>query len=167
MVKQKKKHTSRFVFQSSSPQLTRSSRRTFLSLNSLDKKLGFTLIEMLVVAALIIVLTGLSFVSFRSTGQKSRNGKRQADISQVRAALELYRATNQSYPIYSAGSQALNFVNLIANASFRPFLSTTSIVDPTNTVPYQYWYRSSANGFTYSICYTSEPNGTQTCLTNP
>lgn len=128
---------------------------------------GFTLIELLVVAALIIIITAISFVNFRGTSEKSRNSKRQADISQVRSALELYRATNQSYPIYSGSSTVTNFVNLTANASFTPFLTSQNIADPKNTSPYQYTYQSSANGFTYTVCYFSEPNGTSTCLTNP
>lgn len=131
------------------------------------RKMGFTLIELLVVTSLIIVITSIAFINFRATSQRSRNSKRQADISQVRSALELYRATNLSYPIYSTANTATNFTNLMANATFRTFLATPNLTDPTNTIPYVYRYQSSANGFTYSICYTSEPSGTQTCLTNP
>ena len=128
---------------------------------------GFTLIELLVVAALIIVLTAISFVSFQSTSQKSRNGKRQADISQIRSALELYRTANQKYPIYSDANGELNFVNLMNDTTFTPLLSTPNLIDPTNVAPYQYTYQSAANGFTYSVCYTTEPTAVQTCLTNP
>lgn len=163
----KKNLNSRFTSQSGSSHLARFSMREFLSLKNLDKNSGFTLIELLVVAALIIMLTGLGFVNFRSTGQKSRNGKRQADISQVRSALELYRATNQHYPIYSGSNRITNFTSLMANSGFSPFLSTPNLADPTNTAPYQYGYQSSANGFTYTICYSIEPAGTNTCLTNP
>ncbi|MEO8581863.1 MAG: type II secretion system protein [Patescibacteria group bacterium] len=128
---------------------------------------GFTLIELLVVAALIIMLTAISLVNFRGTSERTRNSKRQADISQVRSALELYRATNQKYPIYSASNKVTNFTSLLNDATFKPYLSTPSLTDPNNVSPYQYEYQAAANGFTYSICYTVEPAGTQTCLTNP
>ena len=128
---------------------------------------GFTLIELLVVAAIVIVLTSIIAVNFRPTSQKARNSKREADISQIRSALELYRSTNSTYPVYTTSNHVTNFTNLIANAGFRTFLSTPSIVDPVNTTPYQYTYVSAANGFTYSVCYYVEPAGTQTCLTNP
>jgi prepilin-type N-terminal cleavage/methylation domain-containing protein len=131
------------------------------------KKQGFTLIELLVVSSLIIVLTGLSIVNFRQTGQKSRNGKREADISQVRSALELYRASNSNYPIYSGSNKVVNFNSLLSDPNFRPLLSTPTLVDPTNTAPYQYTYQSAANGFTYTICYTTEPDAQETCLSNP
>ncbi len=128
---------------------------------------GFTLIELLVVAALVIILSGLSIVNFRGSSQKTRNSKREADISQVRSALELYRAGNQTYPIYSSANTTLNFQNLINNAAFTPYLATQNLVDPTNATPYLYEYQSAANGFSYSICYTIEPSATQTCLANP
>lgn len=136
--------------------------------NMNNLKSGFTLVEMLVVAALMIVITSIGVVNFRETGVKSRNSKRQADIAQVRAALELYRSTNQAYPIYSGSSTVANFTSLIANTAFNVFLANTSVVDPVNVSPNQYTYRSSANGFTYTICYTPEPTGSsQVCLTNP
>jgi len=129
--------------------------------------LGFTLIELLVVTAIIIVLTAIGLVNFRSTNINSRNGRRKAQITQVRSALELYRASNSTYPIYSGSSRVTNFSSLISNSSFNTYLSDDTIVDPVNTSPYQYTYQSNASGFTYSVCYTSEPDSVQTCLTNP
>ena len=65
-----------------------------------DKKSGFTFIEILVVATIISVLASIGMVSYRSANQKSRDGKRKADIEQIRAALEMYRAddVNGYYP---------------------------------------------------------------------
>lgn len=135
--------------------------------SSYTLKSGFTLIELLVVAALIIVITSIGMVNFRASNQKARNSKREADISQVRSALELYRATNSAYPIYSSSNQVTNFANLMNDNGFRAYLATPSITDPVNTAPYRYTYQSAASGFTYTICYYAEPSGTQTCQSNP
>jgi prepilin-type N-terminal cleavage/methylation domain-containing protein len=128
---------------------------------------GFTLIELLVVAALIVIVTAISLVNFRATSEKSRNSKRQADITQVRSALELYRAANTTYPIYSGGSTGTNFNNLVANSSFYIYLANRDIADPMNTASYRYTYQSAANGFTYTLCYYTEPSVTQVCVNNP
>lgn len=61
-------------------------------------KRGFTLIEILVVIALIGVLAGLMIVAFQGTRRSSRDGKRKADLEQIRSALEMYKADKGSYP---------------------------------------------------------------------
>lgn len=63
------------------------------------KKNGFSLIELLVVTTLIIVLTTLGLVSYRSANIKARDGKRMADLEQVRSALEMYRSEVDVYPL--------------------------------------------------------------------
>ena len=59
---------------------------------------GFTLIELLVTMTIIAVLAGLSLISFDSARKSSRDSKRKTDLEQMRAALEMYRADNGSYP---------------------------------------------------------------------
>jgi len=62
------------------------------------KNFGFTLIELLVVVVLIGLLTSIGVFSYSSTNQKARDGRRQADLEQIRTALEIYRADNGVYP---------------------------------------------------------------------
>lgn len=133
----------------------------------LSPPFGFTMIELLVVTAIIIVLTTISMVNFRVTSRKSRDGRREADISQVRSALELYRSTYSHYPIYTASNHVTNFNNLVGSSSFRALLSTQDISDPRNVAPYQYAYVSDGSGFTYTVCYNKEEDGAQYCLVNP
>jgi len=59
---------------------------------------GFTLIELLVAATIAIILTTIGIVSYQSAMRKSRDGKRRADLEQIRAALEMYRSDCGSYP---------------------------------------------------------------------
>ena len=57
---------------------------------------GFTLLELLVVISLIGLLTAIAAVNFQSTNQRARDGKRQADLEQMRTALEIARADSAS-----------------------------------------------------------------------
>lgn len=61
-------------------------------------KKGFTLIEMLIVVAIIGLLAGVIF--FGLGGQKgiARDAKRIADLKSVQQALELYYQANDKYP---------------------------------------------------------------------
>jgi len=59
---------------------------------------GFTFIEMLVVVTIIGILSMIGVVNFKVANQKARDGRRQGDLQQIRAALELYRTDQNAYP---------------------------------------------------------------------
>lgn len=65
---------------------------------------GFTLLEVLVSATIIAVLTVIGVVSYSSVNKRSRDVKRKSDLEQVRSALEMFRADNGAYPGVGAGS---------------------------------------------------------------
>jgi general secretion pathway protein G len=71
------------------------------------KNKGFTLIELLVVISIIGVLISLSFVGFLQARVSARNGKRKADLEQIRSALELYRNDCKTYPGTVASGSSL------------------------------------------------------------
>lgn len=60
---------------------------------------GFTLVELLVVVAIIGLLAGIATVSVNSTRVRARDARRIADIKQMQNALELYNNSNSGvYP---------------------------------------------------------------------
>ncbi|MFA6027843.1 MAG: type II secretion system protein [Patescibacteria group bacterium] len=63
-----------------------------------QKTNGFTMIELLVVVAIIGVLLTLIIMAVGSANKISRDNKRLADIKEVQRALELYKADNGKYP---------------------------------------------------------------------
>ena len=69
---------------------------------------GFTLIQLLVVIAIIGLLASVVLVSLNSARQKARNAKRVADLSQMQKALELYFDTYNSYPVTSGWRSQCN-----------------------------------------------------------
>jgi general secretion pathway protein G len=64
-------------------------------------KKGFTLIELLVVIVIIGILMSVLLVSYQGTRVTARDGKRKADLEQIRSALELYHADCGQYPASS------------------------------------------------------------------
>ncbi len=72
------------------------------------RKSGFTLIELMVVIAIIGMLASIIMVSLGSAKQKSRDSRRIADIKSIQLALSLYYNDNLMYPvnIYATGASA-------------------------------------------------------------
>ena len=59
---------------------------------------GFTLIELIVVMAIIGMVATLGAGSYQSSLKRARDAQRKADLQQVRGALEMYRADYGVYP---------------------------------------------------------------------
>ena len=62
------------------------------------KGLGFTLIELMVVIAIIGILASFILISLSSTKVKARDARRKIDLHQIQAALEMYHIENKQYP---------------------------------------------------------------------
>lgn len=66
----------------------------------MKNKLGFTLIELVVVMAIVSVLTGLATFNFQQARQRARDVQRKNDLKQLANALEVYKNDQnpQAYP---------------------------------------------------------------------
>jgi general secretion pathway protein G len=113
-------------------------------------KKGFTLIELLVVIVIIGVLMGILLVSYQGPRVTARDGKRKADLEQIRSALELYHADCGQYPtaISSTGGSLTSVV---------PPCSTDSVTYmskvPQDPLPTLYTYRYSRESLhVYYLC---------------
>jgi len=61
-------------------------------------KKGFTLLELLIVIAIIALLSILGGISVSAQRKKANDVRRRADIHQLQVALEGYYADHQKYP---------------------------------------------------------------------
>ena len=59
---------------------------------------GFTLVELLIVIAIIGMLAAIAMFSLNRARVKARDAKRISDVKQIQTALELYYYDNNSYP---------------------------------------------------------------------
>jgi len=69
----------------------------FVGLNPLKKMHGFTLIEMMVVVAIVGILSSVAYPSFMSQIRKSRRSDAAVATSEILQAQERWRANNQNY----------------------------------------------------------------------
>ncbi|TSC93437.1 MAG: putative General secretion pathway protein GspG [Candidatus Berkelbacteria bacterium Licking1014_7] len=72
----------------------------FLRKTSRNQKFltGFTLIELVVVVAIIGILSSIAVISFKGQTAKARDAKRKADLATLQQALEGYYEVNGKYP---------------------------------------------------------------------
>lgn len=110
----------------------------------MKKSGGFTLIEILVVATIIILLTAGAIVSYSNFLKQARDAKRKTDLEQVRAALEIYRSNVGSYP------------NALATLT-TPIVYIQSV--PTDPRTYSYYYESISSGADYLLAAHLETTG--------
>ncbi len=124
------------------------SKACFLSKISKACERGFTLIELLVVIVIIGVLMGILLVSYQGTRITARDGKRKADLEQIRAAIELYHADCGQYPttISSTGG------SLTATCTGSTSVTYMSQI-PQDPLPTLYTYRYSRESLhAYYLC---------------
>jgi prepilin-type N-terminal cleavage/methylation domain-containing protein len=123
----------------------------------MKKNKGFTLVELLVTISLIAVLTAIAIVYYGNTQKKARDNKRRSDLEQVRAALEMYRSQNGSYP---AGSWS--DLGSALTGGTDPYISELPS-DPRSS--YNYYYDSA--GTTYDLCAYLEGDNPGDCPGSP
>ncbi|OGM21056.1 hypothetical protein A2714_01855 [Candidatus Woesebacteria bacterium RIFCSPHIGHO2_01_FULL_38_9] len=61
-------------------------------------KKGFSLIELLVVMAIISVLAGVSLLALRGARESGRDARRKADLAHIASGIEIYKADCRYYP---------------------------------------------------------------------
>ncbi len=130
-----------------------------------ENKKGFTIIELLIVIAIIGLLATISMVALNGARQKSRDAKRLADIRQIQTALELYFNDNNNYPANSGsvlGTSSSAWA--LCNSGFVPVanIGTCSKVYmgtiPQNPTPNgsSYTYSSDGASGTYTLTFSLE-----------
>lgn len=112
---------------------------------------GFTVVEVIVVTAIITMLASLAFVQFRSLRARARDVEREQEIGSLQKALALYVADARTFPVYSG---AITGVDPLSLAVLDAGAIDAIPKDPLSTGEYVYSYESS--GPTYTITYSLE-----------
>lgn len=120
---------------------------------------GFTLIELLVAMTVMAVLIAVGLVSYQGAKKAARDGKRKADLEQIRSALEIYRSDCKTYPL-ALGTQLKGVYTPPAACSTSDVYMEQVPVDPGSC---SYSYSSSTNS--YVLCASQENLGVGSSVT--
>jgi prepilin-type N-terminal cleavage/methylation domain-containing protein len=121
-------------------------------------QLGFTLIELMVVVAIIGLLLAAGLASYTSVQKTARDGRRLQDVKAIQDAVEQYHGVTNLYPT------AANFTN----TNMATYFSTGVIPTPPNAGTLvtggpaagltAYEYTATATADNYCVC-TGVENG--------
>lgn len=103
-------------------------------------KSSFTLVEILVVVAVIGVLAGLVLAAAGGAQKKAARSQAQAQIRTMMVALERYRSDRGAYPEAITFSRTALYTNLTNYMSFQNSQTNSAgeVLDPYGVEPYRY-----------------------------
>ncbi|MFH0876726.1 MAG: prepilin-type N-terminal cleavage/methylation domain-containing protein [Candidatus Omnitrophota bacterium] len=109
---------------------------------------GFTLIELMIVMAIMAVLVGMILPRFKGMRDQASVSKAQGEVRAIKTAIESYYITNNAYPATST-TVCATYLTL---SSTYPRILTSAIYDPfgaTSTTEYR--FIKSTSGLYYVI----------------
>lgn len=124
---------------------------------------GFTLVEILIVVAIIGLLTSVVLVGLGSFRTRGRDARRIADLRETQNALELYYTKYQRYPAVSGGDSWTSLKSSLTGASIGVSTVSNDPLSPDRT----YRYGVSSDGQNYVIAATLEDSGNSALKDDP
>jgi prepilin-type N-terminal cleavage/methylation domain-containing protein len=126
-----------------------------MSKKKYSKKRGFSLVEMLVVVAIIGMLATILLINYTGQLKKSRDQKRRTDAESIKLACNMYANQNQKFPVQTVNSTAWGALV----TDLDPYISLSSITDPQQAGggAHIYTYVGAVNNCT--ITFYSEVSG--------
>ncbi|MBL8243287.1 MAG: type II secretion system major pseudopilin GspG [Rhodanobacteraceae bacterium] len=125
-----------------------------------DAQRGFTLLEIMVVVAIIAILSTVVVVNLVGKVDDAKLARAQSDIQSLTSALQLYKLDNGQYPSTQQGLEAL-MKRPSGNPpapNWKPYVSKMQL-DPWNQ-PYQYLSPGQRGDFdVYSMGADGKPGG--------
>lgn len=111
-----------------------------------EEERGFTLIEMMIVVAIIAILVAILVPNFMRARAQAQTAACEANLKEIATALELYQTDHQMYPT------ATNTDVTSSDASIGPYLRQTPVDPVAPTTNYKYTTNNPSSGnATYSI----------------
>jgi len=113
-------------------------------IQSVEKRAGFSLIEVLVVMAIIGLMASLIAVNLTRSNRLSRDARRKNDIAELRKAIKLYFEANRRFPAntdddgggWDDSSDGVFLQPLVEGGFIK-----TAVFDPRNTGEFRYSYQ--------------------------
>ena len=96
---------------------------------SVKVRKGFTLIELIIVVAVIIILTAMAIPSYRTIVFKARRAKVEDEYRRLSQALEMYKVDWGVYPTQSTGEG----LGVATEDFYKEMTGTGSLNNSSNT----------------------------------
>lgn len=102
---------------------------------------GFTIIELLVVMVVIAILVTITVVAYTGIQQRSRDARRESDVTKLKIAIEKYHADKSQYPDVCPGGDSVDCAVSNLTSALQPYLSEiphdpTQVADSHNDYRY-------------------------------
>src|ERR1035437_7420472 len=104
-------------------------------MKTLKTKKGFTLIELMIVVAIIGILAAIAIPQFANLVSKSQEGRTKANLGTIRSALSIYYGDSEGW--YPVGAAALN--SLTVSTRYLNKIPTADLPKTTNSIGHQAW----------------------------
>jgi len=126
-----------------------------------NKKGGFTIIELIVVVAIIAILSSLTILNFNKARQNSRDSSRVQALKQIQLALGTYYERTGVYPLNELDDEIL--LRCSTDSDFLEDLISAGLFakiekDPLNKDPHKFAYALSLNKDKYILTAVLENN---------
>jgi general secretion pathway protein G len=131
-----------------------------LKIKTENHKKGFTLVELLVVMAILGILTVITLANFRTSQIKGRDAQRKSDLRQIANALEAYFNDHSQYPDATATGGKINACGCDGgplSCNWEDDSGQREFCDKNNTV-YMSKIPGDPLGEEQTYCYYSENN---------
>ncbi len=112
------------------------------------KERGFTLVEIIIVIAIVSILATVVLLNYGDVKKAVRDKQRVTDIEQIRLALRLYREANGTYPDCKTGMEIRTGVTQPGgcseniNTALAPYMTTIPEDPRADGSTYMYVYDS-------------------------
>ncbi|HVA28197.1 MAG TPA: prepilin-type N-terminal cleavage/methylation domain-containing protein [Candidatus Baltobacteraceae bacterium] len=122
---------------------------------------GFTLIEMMIVVAIIAILVAILVPNFMRARAQAQTAACEANLKEIATALELYQTDHQAYPDVTTLTNVTN-----AEANLGPYLRQTPIdpVAPNGNYQYETTGYNTGNATYEIVCPGSHDPATLTAI---